>query len=123
MTKGFDRIFVALSREPYAWFESGEKVWELRKYGRQFTEKHIYPGRRVELRRGYSDASRTLWGTIQRVEKAVGIEDFFDKVPYSDVIPVAKNRADAAMMAKEILGIGEDPQVPLVGFMVSVDKC
>lgn len=122
MTKGFDRIFVPLSREPYAWFESGEKVWELRKYGRQFTEKHIYPGRRVELRRGYSDASRTLWGTIERVEKAVGIEDFFDKVPYSRVIPVAKSRADAAMMAKEILGIGEDPQVPLVGFMVSVDK-
>lgn len=55
-----DRLFVPLNKEPFEDFKSKGKTYELRSYGRNFTEKFVYKGRDVELRKGYSGES--LWG-------------------------------------------------------------
>lgn len=68
-----DRLFVPLKTEHYLAFESGEKDVELRGYGNQFNDDTVYPGRRVELRRGYS-TDDSLWGTIEEVHRIWTIE-------------------------------------------------
>jgi hypothetical protein len=110
-----DRLFVALSDQPFAWFRSGQKKWELRRFGRQYTPKHVRVGRRVELRRGYRGPD-VLWGEILDVIEAAGIDDFFNKVHFKEVIPVADSREQAIKIATDILKI--DRQTPLLGFAV-----
>src|SRR4051794_11776678 len=96
-----DRLFVPLSTDPFRWFESGFKQWELRRYGRQYTERNIVPGRAVELRRGYQVGTGSLWGTITEVVYAGTLEEFFDKVPFAEVVPVCQTRAEAVRIASE----------------------
>lgn len=119
---GRDRLFVPLSSEPYAWFESGTKTWELRKAERQFTEKHLRPGRDVELRRGYSDPRNSLWGRISDVKRAKSVEQFFQSVPYRQVIPKAENRSEAISIAKRILNIEQSTNKDVIGFRVDLDS-
>lgn len=111
-----DRLFVPLSSQPYDWFASGEKRWELRRYGRQYTERHVYPGRLVELRRGYSGDS--LWGRIAAVERASGFAALFAAVPFAAVIPIASSLSDATERAAAILGVGADEAAALIAFAV-----
>jgi hypothetical protein len=111
------RLFVPLSRAPFEWFKSGEKHWELRRYGRQYTEAHLRVGRRVELRHGYGSRNDALWGTLQESLRANSIEEFFDAVPYDRVIPAAESRSDAVFIARKILG----SVVEVIGFRVVVD--
>lgn len=111
------RLFVPLAGQPFEWFSSGRKRWELRKYGRQYTEKHLVAGRRVELRRGYS-TGHSLWGTLARTERAESIARFFDVVPYSLVVPGAASLAEAIEVAHGILGTGE---FHVIGFEVGLD--
>jgi hypothetical protein len=106
---------VPLADQPFAWFRSGKKKWELRRLGRQYTQRHVRVGRRVELRRGYRGPD-VLWGEILAVIEANGIEDFFEKVDFKDVVPVADSREDAVRIATEILRI--DSTTPLLGFAV-----
>jgi hypothetical protein len=61
-----ERLFVPLSKEPYLDFKNNGKQVEIRKYGRNFTEKTVFSGRRVELRLGYSGNSR-MYGNIEEV--------------------------------------------------------
>lgn len=75
-----DRLFVPLKTEWYRAFESGEKDVELRGYGDRFNMETVRPGRRVELRRGYS-TDDSLWGTIEHVshvEHLVNIPHLMD---------------------------------------------
>lgn len=116
-----DRLFVPLSAEPYEWFINGQKRWELRKYGRQYTEKHVWLNRRVELRYGYSNPNRSLWGTILAVHFADNLQEFFDQVFYKQVIPVANNLEEAIAISEGILRLPSDQSVPLLGFEVSLD--
>jgi len=90
----------------------------LRKYGRQYTDKHVYVDRPVEFRRGYSDRTHTLWGIIEQVEHAESLEIFFEKVPFGEVIPVALNLEDAISQAEKILNIQDNKHQPLIGFKV-----
>lgn len=55
------RLFVPLTAESFGWWKSGRKRWEVRRPARRWT-RDMNPGRRVELRRGYSGPS--LWGTL-----------------------------------------------------------
>lgn len=110
-----DRLFVPLADQPFAWFRSGQKKWELRRFGRQYTPKHVRVGRRVELRRGYRGPD-ALWGDILDVVEANGVDDFFNKVHFKEVIPVADSREQAIKIAIDILKI--DPKTPLLGFAV-----
>ncbi len=111
-----DRVFVPLSTDPYRWFESGEKKWELRGVGGAFTEKHLRVGRRVELRRGYSTPD-SLWGTIAEVKTAKTVEQLYDQVPFQVVVPVAGSQAEATEMAHDILG----PKDGYIAFRVELD--
>jgi ASC-1-like (ASCH) protein len=110
-----DRLFVPLAHQPFRWFQSGEKKWELRRFGRQYTPKHVRVGRRVELRKGYKGPD-ALWGKILDVIQAKNVDDFFNKVPFKDVIPIASSREDAVKIATNILNV--DPDTPLLGFAV-----
>jgi hypothetical protein len=110
-----DRLFVPLATQPFVWFSSGQKKWELRRFGRQYTPKHVRVGRRVELRRGYG-GREVIWGKVLDVVEADGVDDFFNKVNYKEVVPVANSREDAIKIAIEILKI--DPKTRLLGFAV-----
>jgi hypothetical protein len=114
------RLFVPLSQEPFQWFSTGRKNWELRRHGRQFTERHVRVGRRVELRRGYSDPRASLWGTIDEVVIAGSIEIFFDLVPFRMVIPSAKTSGEAVATAAGILGLTPDAG-RVIGFRIDLD--
>ena len=105
MSEKPDRLFVPLATAPFSWFESGLKTWELRRYGRQYTKKHVVLGRRVELRKGYSGDS--LWGEIDAINQAETIEEIFKKVPYSFVVPIARDLSDAVRICTDILGCDE----------------
>lgn len=113
-----DRIFVPLASEPFLWFASGRKRWELRRLGRQYTPRHLVPGRRVELRRGYSDKKSALWGTLTEIRQAPSIAHFFDDVDFREVIPNALDREDAVRIAVQILG---EEHTPVIGFRVDAD--
>jgi len=115
---GGKRLFVPLATAPFEWFRSGGKRWELRRYGRQYTERTVVPGREVELRRGYQRQGDALWGTVAQTVKANSILEFFDRVPYELVIPIAKDRSEATQIAVSILGIVEDEDIELFGFSV-----
>lgn len=60
-----DRLFVPLNTEPFRWYEAGEKDVELRGVNANFNFDTVQPGRRAELRHGYSGDS--LWGEIGEV--------------------------------------------------------
>jgi hypothetical protein len=113
-----DRLFVPLASEPFRWFASGRKHWELRRLGRQYTPRHLLPGRRVELRRGYLDKVSALWGTLAAIHEAPSIASFFDAIDFREVIPEATDREDAVRIATQILGPRESP---VIGFRVAVD--
>jgi len=61
-----NRLFVPMGKEAFLDFRDNGKEVELRKYGRNFTERTVFLGRRVELRLGYS-GSESMWGTIGQV--------------------------------------------------------
>lgn len=117
-----DRLFVPLAAEPYRWFNDRSKRWELRRVAGQYTERQIIPGRRVELRRGYSSRQDALWGTIKEVTQAASIEQFFRQVPFQDVIPVARDKEEAMAMAASILGIDSNGLGAVIGFKVLLDE-
>jgi uncharacterized protein YqfB (UPF0267 family) len=110
-----DRLFVPLATDPFNWFAYGPKRWELRRLGGQFTPRHVRVGRTVELRRGYR-IDESLWGKITDVVEAENVEDFFDKVPYWEVIPIAETRHDAVGIATKILQATSGTR--LLGFAV-----
>jgi ASC-1-like (ASCH) protein len=117
-TKTRDRVFVPLAKAPFRWFASGHKSWELRRRGRQYTQKHLIPGRRVELRCGYSDKRAALWGRISEVREAESLSQFFDAVDFREVIPEAASRAEAMETAADILG---EDTFPVIGFRIEAD--
>lgn len=112
-----DRLFVPLAGEPFTWFQRGQKRWELRRYGRQFTERHVITGRSVELRHGYRSTA-SLWGSIVQVTIADNVKRFFELVPFREVIPVADSVEEAIAIANRILGT--DGPAPVLGFKVEL---
>lgn len=113
----FDRLFVPLSKEPFGWFASGRKKWELRRVGNQFHTDHIYHGRLVELRLGYS-TSQSLWGCVQSIIHARSLTELFSQVPYEDVIPMASTEEEAVDVCTSILDLCSD-NPSLIAFKVS----
>lgn len=104
----YARLFVPLSQKPFAWFAGNQKTWELRRSRGQFTERHIYQGRQVELRLGYN-TNRKLWGVVNKVVVGKSIEAVLAEVgDFKSVIPIASSLEDAAKKAHGILGkLGE----------------
>lgn len=98
------RLFVPLATEPYSWFISGHKCWELRKQRGQYSGKHVYPLRYVELRKGYTDAFTSLYGRIAEVIEKKSIQEVLEKIPYKEIIPIAESKDRAIQMAENITG-------------------
>ncbi|MFH1173946.1 MAG: hypothetical protein V1725_02330 [archaeon] len=98
------RLFVPLMTAWFEAFTSGRKTYELRGYGRQYTEKNVYPGKEVELRKGYSGAS--LHGTIGEV--VIGsLDDILEQVPYRAIMPDARTRSEVKENAQALLANNE----------------
>lgn len=116
-----DRLFLPLAAEPYSWFNDGQKTWELRTYNKRWNKKHVYEGRRVELRRGYRDKKTSIWGTIREVMAAPSISVFFDRVHFKEVIPRAISAIDAAHHAAAILGV-DRTSTAVIGFRIELDS-
>lgn len=115
-----DRLFVPLASQPFEWFVSGEKHWELRRYGRQWTDKHVYHGRKVELRKGYSGES--LWGTIEDTVAATGLNAMFAKVPFYRIAPGCQSASDAVDVCKSILHLADGDAPRLLAFKVKISN-
>jgi hypothetical protein len=115
-----DRLFVPLATDPFLWFCSGRKKWELRKRGRQYTTDHVRPGRDVELRRGYTDSENALWGEIIDVFEADSIEAFFRTVSWTLVLPESGSLSEAISDARRILNVPDGESVPVLGFKVAL---
>ncbi len=96
-----DRLFVPLNTEPFEDFKHNGKTFELRSYGRQYTEKYVYTGRKVELRKGYSRES--LWKSIGKVETGT-LEEILTKISYKKITPKAKTAEESKNMISEVLG-------------------
>lgn len=111
------RLFVPLSTDPYRWFESGEKRYELRRSKGSYARSALPAGRPVELRRGYSTPDSIL-GQIGRVVSAETIEGIYEQVRYSEITPIATSKKNAVAIAKSILG---PKPGPFVAFEVIVD--
>jgi ASC-1-like (ASCH) protein len=116
----FDRLFVPLSSNPYNWFESGRKEWELRKYGRQYNELHVRVCRLVELSKGYSSKNR-LWGHITSITLGKDLEEIFTKIHYSKILPEANSKENAVEIAAKILKISPEEKNNLIAFKIAFD--
>jgi|SRR5580658_3144741 hypothetical protein len=113
------RLFVPLANEPFRWFAGGQKHWELRRYGRQYTERHVRVGRQVELRRGYNSED-SLWGVVTETLPASSIREFFSKVNYKTVVPSARSEAEAIEIVNQILGMSDDSQTAVFAFRIEI---
>ncbi len=114
-----NRVFIPLSKEPYEWFKCGFKKWELRRYGRQYTEKHIKTGKIVELRCGYSNASNAIWGTIKEVIICSSLNQVFEQINYSELIPIALDRKDAIEKSSKILNLASHKESQFIVFKIT----
>lgn len=100
-----DRLFVPLAREPFVDFLSNGKLVEIRKYGRNFTEKTVFTGRKVELRLGYSGGGK-IWGSIEEV-KIASLEEIIGYYGPEITEPQTASIREAVESNKEILGDAE----------------
>jgi hypothetical protein len=115
-----DRLFVPLKGEAYDWFASGGKKWEVRKLGRQWTEKNVRTGRRVELRRGYNGES--LWGVVGGVVIQSDLWGLFSLVDYREVSPLSSDLTQAVGAVRHILGYSSMLVHPVIAFEVLLDS-
>ena len=97
----YSRLFVPLAKEPFSWFLSGQKKWELRKVG-QYSHKNVYTGRMVEIRKGYNTDDK-LFGKIDDVRESASLEGIFEKVKFKEIIPISKSKNEAIAIAQDIL--------------------
>lgn len=114
-----DRIFVPLASNPYDWFLSGKKRWELRRYGRQYTEKHIKIGKVVELRCGYNNRKKAVWGIIEDIQYFGSLSDVFQNINYKEIIPISENIEDAKELTGKILNLNIHDDIKLIAFKIN----
>lgn len=111
-----DRLFVPLNTKPYRAFERGEKDVELRGYGDRFNMETVTPGRRVELRRGYS-TDDSLWGTIRHVHHFGHLSNVPEKMDHRRIMPDATTE-EFVERAADLL----ESYSSYVAFAVGVDR-
>jgi hypothetical protein len=114
-------MFVPLATDPYNWFASGSKRWEVRRRKGAYGAEHVKVGRRVELRRGYRESSTSLWGTIEDVHLASTIAELLSDVPFGEVVPGAIDQGDAISIAAAILKVSPEEPDAFIAFRVRLD--
>lgn len=98
-----DRLFVPLNTEPYRSFQRGEKDIELRGENSRFNHDTVFPGRQVELRRGYS-TSDSLWGTIGQVWVEPDLDTIIEKIDHRRIKPHSTPEEFIASASKMVGG-------------------
>ena len=111
------RLFIPLCSDPFNWFLSGEKEWELRKQSGQFNPDRIEIGSYAELRRGYSAKNGICWGKVTDCKSFTSLKDVFSVIPYQKIIK-ASSLTDAKDYTCGLLGISYDSQVDLVAIKI-----
>lgn len=111
------RLFIPLCSDPFNWFESGEKEWELRKKLKQFNPNNIEIGSYVELRRGYVAKNGVSWGRVIDCKTFSSLKDVFASIPYQKIVR-ADNAEQAVDYVCNLLGISPDTQVDLVAIKI-----
>jgi|SRR3989338_6354171 len=81
-----DYLHVVLAYKPFDEFEGGRKTFEIRKCRGNFSENKVYEGRRVQLRRGYTQT--TISGRIGRVVTG-NLEEIFEQVNHKLIVPIS----------------------------------
>lgn len=98
------RLFLPLTTLAFEDFRDNGKEVEVRRCVRQYAQRHIVPGREVELRKGYSGDS--LWGTI--VDSHIGtLEEAIGAYALRIVEPCLGNIEEAIQENRELLGDAE----------------
>lgn len=111
-----EKIVVPLKPESFLDFRERGKEYVLKRYGRNFNEKNVYPNKRVLLRNAYSGREE-LRGRIGRV--VIGeLESIFREIDYRLVTPRAKTMSEAISSIKTI---PEDKSV-YIAFQVSINQ-
>ncbi|MEA3378648.1 MAG: hypothetical protein U9Q69_03320 [Nanoarchaeota archaeon] len=96
-----NRLFVPLCTQPFIDFRDNGKTYELRACKGNFSEKFVYAGRNVELRKGYS--GKSIWGKIGNV--VIGtLDEVLERINYSLIIPKASSRQEAIAEIESYLG-------------------
>ena len=111
------RLFIPLCTDPFNWFESGEKEWELRKKSKQFNPDSIEIGSYVELRRGYVAKNGVSWGRVIDCKTFSSLKDVFASIPYQRIVR-ADNEEKAVDYVCTLLEIMPDTQVELVAIKI-----
>mgnify|MGYP001615339767 FL=1 len=97
-----NRLFVPLNNEAFYWFKNNGKKYELRAYGPRWNEEHVFEGRKVELRRGYSTPD-SIKGKIGKI--AIGtLAKVFSEIDYKKIIPPAESAKEAVLIIKRMMG-------------------
>lgn len=109
------RLFVPLSGEPFQWFSSGKKEWEVRRNKGAFRADRLTRGRRVELRMGYTGES--LWGTLAETVIATNTAQLFDRISYKAAVPTATSPLAASTFVENLLSKDSE----LVAFRIELD--
>lgn len=111
------RLFIPLCSDPFNWFESGEKEWELRKKSKQFNSDNIEIGSYVELRRGYVAQNGVSWGIVTDCKTFSSLKDVFSSISYHKIVR-ADNEEQAVDYVCTLLGISPDTLVDLVAIKI-----
>ncbi len=101
------RLFIPLCTEPFIWFETGKKEWELRKCSHVFNPDNIYIGETVELRRGYIAKNGVIWGKVTDCKTFTSLKEVFSDIPYNRIV-VAEDEMKAAQYICSLMDISFD---------------
>ena len=111
------RLFIPLCSDPFTWFETGEKEWELRKQSKRFNPENIEIGSYVELRRGYVAKNGVSWGRVTDCKTFSSFKDVFSSIPYHKIVR-ADNEEQAVDYICSLLDLSPDTQVDLVAIKI-----
>ncbi len=113
-------LFIPLNKAPYGLFCDGRKTYELRRLGGQWTEKHVWMGRRATLSYGYGKRFRR-GGMVMDVKIADSVAHMFTRLPYKFVLPTADAKIDAIVHAENML-FANRPKGRVIAFEVVTDE-
>jgi ASC-1-like (ASCH) protein len=96
-----DRLFIPLKSEPFEWFKSGKKKWELRGISSNFNNRTVFIGRNVEISKGYS--GERIRGRITAVHVFKKIDDISKRIIFKEIIPIAANLGQFYEICKDFI--------------------
>lgn len=95
------KLFVPLNSDAFYWFKDKGKQFELRAYKGQWTEKNVFKGKPVELRRGYNTADK-IKGVVGKV--VIGnLNHILSIINYKKIIPVVNSKKEATAIIGKLL--------------------